>query len=385
MRILYCIPWLYNPGGMEKVLTTKVNYLADVLDYEITVVTTDQESKPVYFDLSPKVKLVHLQLDRSEQKLQAGFIKRKLYQAALRRRYRSLLNDYLQVHKQDFVISMVMGDEFWFLPDLKDGSQKIAELHFSTTYYNEIYQYKQLSGIKRWWRKRQQKQFFRRASDYKNFVVLTKKDLEIWQNNLDNLIQIYNPIDKVFSLRPNYKLNKAIAMGRLAPEKDFSTLIDIWHKIRPEFPEWQLSIYGAGQQEQELKSKIKELDLEGYVGIHTPVNNVAQLFNEHSLFLMTSISEGQGLALLEAQASGLPAIAFDCPNGPREIITNEENGYLIPLGDKSKYETALRQLLKNETQRVAMGQEAKKRAANFSLEPVMQQWVHIFERKIRND
>lgn len=385
MRILYCIPWLYNSGGMERVLTTKVNYLADVLGYEITIVTTEQEDKPVYFELSPKVKLVHFKLAKDDQKFAAGFLKRKFYQFSITKRYRSLLEDYLQTNKQDVVVSMVIGDEFWFLPDLKDSSRKIAEIHFGTAHYNGIYAYDHLQGVQRWWRKRQHKRFFKQAARYEHFVVLTQKDVDNWGLKLTNITQIYNPITVTFSGVPDYSVKKALAMGRLVQPKGFSTLIDIWHKIKPEFAEWQLSIYGAGNQENELKAKIKELDLDGYVDIHAPVNNVAQVFSEHSLFLMTSIAEGQSLVLLETQSFGLPAIAFDCPNGPSEIITNEENGYLIPLGDKPKFETALRQLLKNETQRVAMGQEGKKRAVNFYLEPVMQHWVDLFERKIRKD
>jgi glycosyltransferase involved in cell wall biosynthesis len=85
------------------------------------------------------------------------------------------------------------------------------------------------------------------------------------------------------------------------------------------------------------------------------------------------------MVLLEAMAVGLPAIAYDCPCGPRAIITEGENGFLIPDGNENIFVTKLSLLLQNEALRVQMGNNASKITAKYYLETVMLQWQNLFE------
>lgn len=63
MKIAYCIPGLYNSGGMERVLTLKANYFADVLGYDVIVVLTEGKGKDYYYKLSSRIKVINLDIN----------------------------------------------------------------------------------------------------------------------------------------------------------------------------------------------------------------------------------------------------------------------------------------------------------------------------------
>ena len=97
-----------------------------------------------------------------------------------------------------------------------------------------------------------------------------------------------------------------------------------------------------------------------------------------SIFVMTSHNECFPLVLLEAQACGLPIISFDCPNGPRNIINNND-GILIPVGGNESFSNKLVLLANDKEQLVSMGVNARKNANNYSVEKIMTMWNDMFE------
>jgi glycosyltransferase involved in cell wall biosynthesis len=96
------------------------------------------------------------------------------------------------------------------------------------------------------------------------------------------------------------------------------------------------------------------------------------------MYLMTSRFEGFGMVLIEAMASGLPCIAYDCPVGPRAIITNCQDGFLIENGNQNDFEKAIITLIENENQRVEMGKKAKINSNKYQIDPIMEMWNKLF-------
>jgi glycosyltransferase involved in cell wall biosynthesis len=99
---------------------------------------------------------------------------------------------------------------------------------------------------------------------------------------------------------------------------------------------------------------------------------------------MTSRTEGFGLVLIEAMVSGLPCVAYDCPVGPRSIITDQENGFLVEDGNVDLFVEKLNLLIENEDIRKQLGEKAKKSVANYDLDTIMQQWQDLFESVLKN-
>ena len=99
-----------------------------------------------------------------------------------------------------------------------------------------------------------------------------------------------------------------------------------------------------------------------------------------SVFVLTSRYEGMPLALLEAQALGLPAVAFDCPTGPADILT-EDTGILVREGDVDALAAGLRKLLLDPERRMAMGRAAIARArGHFSPARQLDAWAAVIEQ-----
>lgn len=109
-------------------------------------------------------------------------------------------------------------------------------------------------------------------------------------------------------------------------------------------------------------------------------NNVPEKLASCKFFVLSSDYEGMPNALMEAMASGVPCISTDCPcGGPKELITNNQDGILVPVNDVDRMSTALSELLKNASLRKKLGENAKRRTEEFKAERIYLIWKHYFE------
>ena len=109
------------------------------------------------------------------------------------------------------------------------------------------------------------------------------------------------------------------------------------------------------------------------------VRNINEKYLEASIFLLTSKFEGFGMVLIEAMASGLPCVSFDCLRGPKDIITNNKNSFLIQNGNEQAFVEKLSLLMENEELRIKLGTKAQESIAIYDLDKIMKQWKNLFE------
>lgn len=188
---------------------------------------------------------------------------------------------------------------------------------------------------------------------------------------------IPNAINPVF-IRPRYagEKRKIIAgAGRLDDQKNFGLLIRAFAKIAPDFPEYNLVIYGKGSKEQELKSLVGSLGLRGRIELPGNIQNIAEEMEKNTMFVLSSDFEGMPNALMEAMALGLPCVSTDCPcGGPRYLIQDGVNGLLVPVGDADEMARAMRRILSNSNMVENMGKEAMKIAKDLAPEKIYGLW-----------
>ncbi len=155
---------------------------------------------------------------------------------------------------------------------------------------------------------------------------------------------------------------RVLAVGRHQAQKGFDLLLDAWVHVVAAHPAARLRIVGAGPLSADLAAQADQLAIAGSVDWTPPTDDIAPLYREAAVFVLSSRYEGMPLALLEAQALGVPAVAFDCPTGPRDIVT-AETGVLVPAGDTGALGRAIVDLLADPVRREAMGRAAIQRSA----------------------
>lgn len=171
-----------------------------------------------------------------------------------------------------------------------------------------------------------------------------------------------------------------VGMGRLAPEKGFDRLIRAFHLIEKDCPGWTLLIVGEGPLRIELTRLAASLGLQGRVLLPGRVSNPRTLFRRCDLFALSSESEGFPLVLLEAMSAGLPVVSFDCDFGPREIITIDVSGILVPAGNIAALANAIGRLVKDGPLRARFAQEGFKSVGRFAPDTILNQWEALLRR-----
>ena len=171
---------------------------------------------------------------------------------------------------------------------------------------------------------------------------------------------------------------RVIAVGRLNKEKGFDRLISIWPSINTHFPDWQLDIFGDGIIKDQLtllinKNNVKNLSLRG------ATQDISIEYANSSICVITSYFEGFTLVIIEAMKHGVPCVAFDCPNGPRNIIEDGINGFLVEDGNSSLFIERLCSLMENDHLRQQFSEAAKIRANDFNIDIIMGRWKALFE------
>ena len=166
-------------------------------------------------------------------------------------------------------------------------------------------------------------------------------------------------------------------MGRYSPEKGYERLFKAWKIVNQRYPDWVLDIYGSGERKSYLK-QVSSLQLESSIHCNEPVKDIYAKYAESSIFTITSYHEGFGLVIAEAMATGVPPVAFSFHCGPRDIITNHEDGIIVENGNIEKLADALCYLIEHDEVRKEMGHKGIISAERFREARIMQQWIDMF-------
>lgn len=373
MKLIYCIRATYNPGGMERVLLNKVSYLVREKGWNVTIVTTDQRGRPPFYPFPEEVKMIDLGINYSDDnnkgafKKIAGYLKR-------RKLHKERLTELLKREKADIVVSLYPSESS-FIPNIKDGSKKVLELHFCKFFRLQYGR----SGLLGFIDRLRTKQDEKIARKFDKFVVLTNEDKGYW-GAMPNIEVIPNAAMSMGHNLSDGSAKRVIAVGRLDYQKGFDRLIQAWEiaQKNESFKDWTLDIFGQGEWQDMLQQMIDKAGLNHNTHINKPTNAIGKEYANSSLIVMTSNYEGFGMVLVEAMACGVPAIAFDCKCGPSDIIDNGKNGLLVKEGDIAGLAEAMMKLMGDEQLRKRMSVNARSVVETYSEETVMNKWISLF-------
>ena len=360
MKILFLTDQMHLHGGIERILSQKINYLIDFYQHDVFLITTEQKNiKPVY-ELESRLKTIDLAINYHRS---ISYFHPKNILKTLLHFYK--LYFVINKIKPDVIVSVSTSPEQYLLPFIHKKIPKLKEFHSSRFGYKENKNWKQ--------------KLDKTLNLFENLIVLNADEKKYYSNK--NITIIPNFTD--FECLENSKIVKEktiIAAGRIAPVKQFDELIKIWKIIAHDNPDWKVKIFGNGDPIiiQELNNLINNLGLEKSFFLMPATENIQLEMQKASVYTMTSATECFPMVLLEAQACGLPIVSFDCPNGPRNIINDEIDGFLIENQNKELFAKKLDYLLKNNDLLNFMGNNALKNVFNFKKEKIMQEWQNLF-------
>ncbi len=348
-KILFTIPTL-QAGGAERVLVNLLNYWAthDVID--ITLFIQGCKSQKLFYDLDPSILAVYGNCWYSYRKIFSFFST-----------YR-----WIKKAKPDIVISFILWNNI--LTSLAAKLCGVPCIVAERTIPNFV-----KNPFVKWIR----------DNSYllaKCVIVQTERGRSMFDPKVTGKTTVIaNPINVPKNLSFPQG-NQIISAGRLAEEKQFGILIKAFSILHKNYPDWSLTIWGEGPERESLERLIQ---LEGLEKSVVLPGTTQQLFNElskASIFALTSRFEGMPNALCEAMGLGLAVVATDCLTGPRELIDDKKDGFLVPVDDIEALVKALKTLIQDESLRKEFGQRAAEKMKRYDIKIIAALWEQTWEK-----
>lgn len=239
--------------------------------------------------------------------------------------------------------------------------------------------------------KKYNKLFVKYFSKAQGYVFQTEEAKAYYGNrgiNIKNSIVIPNAINPDF-IKPQYKgvRNKeVIGVGRLSPQKNFELLICAFANIAEEIPEYTLTIYGKGPLLDKYKKNVRKMGLESRIFFAGYINNIQDVIQKASLFVLPSDFEGMPNALAEAMALGLPCISTDCPaGGARFLINNGVNGLLVPINDVDALSSEMLRILRDKAFATKLANNSRAVVDKLGSEKIYTAWENFIIKTVEQN
>lgn len=364
-----------NYGGIEKQVTTLANELSK--EYKIEIISLyNILSGKSFYELDERINVKYIfnsGPNRSEIKNALKKFKLINLVSELRKAFKMLYTKYFGLKKiiNKLNTDILISSRIEFSKQIKrDDIITISQEH------SFIDEKKYIKKVKRSFK------------HIKYLVVMTKGAKQRYDEWLKEekikpeVVVIPNMI-KENKTEKNSTLdnNQIISVGRLEEVKDFYTLILVFSVIVKKYPNYVLKIIGEGSMREKLEEQIKNCNLEKKVILTGKLNEneINNEFLKSDIFVLTSKSESFSLVLCEAMNYGIPCVAFDVDVGPREIIQNGKNGFLIEDRNIDLMIKKIDGLLSNNDIRKKMGIDAKKKASQYYPDKILGKWVYILK------
>lgn len=355
-KVLLLIPAL-NAGGAERVMVTLANNWANDNDVTIMVFSNGE----CFYELSKKVRVIGMNIFPSKGKIARLFT----IPFVELKRYKKVYNE-IKNTDYDFILSFCCTTNF--IVSIISKVQKNKNIIISER--NDPNKYSKLISF-----------LINKLYKWPKCIIcqnITVKEFFLNCGFKNKLVVLPNPVnfDDIPANRPALINKEIVTVGRLVPQKNQSLLIDAFNEIKNDFPEYILKIYGIGPLEYRLKSQIATNNLENRVFLMGTQKKIMHYINKGTVFVLPSNFEGFPNVLIEAMGTGLPVISSDFQTGvAKELIKDENNGYIFEVGNKNELVDCLRKMLKREKEFIEIGKNNRKIAFEYNAENISNKWM----------
>ncbi|WP_084961074.1 glycosyltransferase [Thermoactinospora rubra] len=377
MKIRYVLLHAYGMGGTIRTVLNQAAAMAE-RGHDVEVVSVVRRRDEPHFAIDPRVTVSTL-VDQREG-VTRDSVARKVW-----RRVRGKVvpvGEYAAEYFTERVEKAVMD----YVADLEDGVlvttrpalNLIAARRGSRRVVRLAQEHMNLEA----YREPVRQEIVRHYGKLDAVTVLTRTSQEEYRRALPGLpvMLIPNAVQGGGAMLSTQEHPVVVAAGRLVSQKGFDLLIPAFGQVVRRHPDWRLRIFGTGPRGDRLQALIDELGLGEHVRLMGRTAAMDRELARASVFVLSSRFEGLPMVMIEAMSHALPVVAFDCPTGPADVLTDGEDGVLVPPQDVDALAAALDRLLADRDLRVRMGAAAAVTARAYSPEVVMPMWEELFER-----
>jgi glycosyltransferase involved in cell wall biosynthesis len=353
MKISIIISDISKTGGTERAVTTLANMLCKN-SHEVSIISlTRTNEEKSYYDLCDSIHVDFL----NNELLPVSFYKKvKWCIVSL-----ILLRSYFKKKNADFIISTGHNNN-WLIPFVRGGKQ-------TKTIACEHIVYSSIPVVSKF--------FMSLTYKYLDHIVVLSEKSKSSFSKYSKISVIPNALPFEVNKQSSLSKEGILIVGRLNSEKGLERLVPIGKILKEKYPLWKISLVGDGEMREELELIYKNADLDDYILFKGIIKDVKSEYLSSSIYVMTSHYEAFPMVLLEAQSCGLPIVAFDCPEGPAQIIHDGKDGFLIKDKDFEGFTDRLSQLIEHEELRHQLGNQGKINSLMYSEENVVNKWEDL--------
>ncbi|KAB1071247.1 glycosyltransferase family 4 protein [Tamlana haliotis] len=365
MKLLYIVNQLNGTTGQERIIAIKTDYFIKEYHYDIVVVALDEEGDVPFFEVNPKIKKYNL--PKTKESLFSSLSKMKQ------------VNKILKDENPDVVVVVVDNISGLYIPNFLSNKYKYVYERHNSKSVNYTQDSNSIST--KFLNKAKKALLDQGGKAYDKVVLLSDDHIEEWKY-LKNIEIISNPLIFYPENYAPLENKRVLAVGRHTHQKGFDFLLKSWLEVVKVHKDWTLDIYGKKDEHSRYVKLAEDYGISQYINFHEPVSNIMDVYLESSIYALSSRFEGFPLVLIETMACGVPAVAFNCPCGVKELITDQEDGFLVEVNDTEAFAKSLMKLIENPKKRKSMGAAARKNILRLSPEEIFPKWKHMFEELI---
>ncbi|WP_130860495.1 glycosyltransferase [Gracilibacillus phocaeensis] len=257
-----------------------------------------------------------------------------------------------------------------------DNIRKVAVLH--NNHYKSPYD--NTAEVREGWLP-----FLNNLDKFDRIVFLTKEqkeDIEQRFGILEKALVIPHAVPQIDKNKyENIDKNPhlAVTIARYKKQKKINEAIKAFSYVVKEIPDAQYHIYGFGDLQKDLEALIKKLKLTNNVKLLGFTSDPIKNYREAACSILTSDCEGFGLVLTESLAIGTPTISYDCKYGPKDIIRDGVDGYIVPKGNKKELAEKIISVMKDNELREKLSKNALQASERFSIDRYEKNWLDLIE------
>ena len=377
MKITFLVYNIYGIGGTVRTVVNTANYLVES-GYKVEIVSIRKTYETPKFNINPKIKLTPLY--NTKKGIPGNGIKSSV--ARILEKLPSLL-----INKTEDLYHMLnMYTDVLLYKKLKNlktdvfittfPSLNVLSAKFVDCKIIRIGQEHAQISVHKPSLKRNIKKYYPKLDA---LTVLTEKEHKEYKTLLEdrvNIIEVPNAVSSP-GFVANYDSKTIVTAGRFVYQKGFERLIRAYKPLAEKFPDWHLRIYGSGEDYDAMREEIEKSKLYNNVFLFPNTDKILEEFQKASIFVLPSRYEPFGMVVIEAMSVGLPVVSYDT-YGPKRIVTNGQDGFIVPMDDEKNLRLRLGMLMAERKLREEMGSSALESSKNFSQQRVGSIWEELF-------